>query len=113
MARSFKGPIIRPACLGCLLAFRDQPEYCQKCNLPICSQSCDRLPIHESQECVIFSNAKLVQNIKVDTTKPNSLFNCIALMRMILKFRPDVECTLEEEISKEEVKKLMTHIDER
>ena len=108
-----KGPIIQPACLGCLRPFKGEPIYCPKCNLPLCSLNCDYLSTHETQECSIFSEAKLVQNVKVDTTKPNSLFNCIALMRIILKFRPGIKAELDEQVACEEVKKLMTHLEDR
>ena len=53
------GPTFDPVCLGCLLKFKEKPEYCHLCNLPICSKNCEFLDQHLSQECKVFQQAKI------------------------------------------------------
>ena len=83
------GPMLEPACLGCLqpLTKMDQAtvHFCEKCNLPLCTPNCEFLAQHESQECQIFSEGKLMLDMKIDTTKPSSIYTCIAIVRMMLK----------------------------
>ena len=56
--------MLEPACLGCLqpLTKMDQAtvHFCEKCNLPLCTPNCEFLAQHESQECQIFSEGKLM-----------------------------------------------------
>ena len=81
--------MLEPACLGCLqpLTKMDQAtvHFCEKCNLPLCTPNCEFLAQHESQECQIFSEGKLMLDTKIDTTKPSSIYTCIAIVRMMLK----------------------------
>ncbi len=99
------GPITTPTCLGCLLPMKE-PVSCPKCNLPMCSLNCEFLQLHASQECEIISQSKLIE-FKVDTAQPNTFYNCIGLMRMILKMQDKKDKSLPE------VLKLMAHLTER
>ena len=106
------GPLLKPACLGCLQPLSKMDPalvyFCPKCNLPLCSPNCEFLAQHESQECIIFSENKLMENTKIDTTKPSSIYNCVAIVRMMLKLH-----SKNFDVATEEALKLMTHLDKR
>ena len=106
--------MLKPACLGCLQPLsKMDPEavyFCLKCNLPLCSPNCDFLAQHENQECKIFSDAKLMEKTRIDTTKPSSIYSCIAIVRMMLKLHKN---DAKIDVSREEALKLMTHLDKR
>lgn len=105
------GPMLLPTCLGCmqLLADVKEPVHCPDCNLPLCSLSCEFLTTHTDQECQIFTQAQLLKNIKMDYVKPNAMYNCISIMRMVLKLHR----TPRQELEKSHVLTLMGHMDLR
>ena len=108
------GPVTKPACLGCLqpLSKMDPASvhFCPKCNLPLCTPNCEYLAQHETQECNIFSENKLMDNTKIDTTKPSSIYHCVAIVRMMLKLHNK---NSKVDVAREEALKLMTHLDKR
>ena len=84
--QSFSGPIMQPACLGCLQTLKADHTNCPTCTLPICNLNCDMLHQHLAQECNILAQAPLPP-IQVDIEQPNSMYNCIGLMRMLLQMQ--------------------------
>ena len=98
---------MQPACLGCLQTLKPDHINCPTCTLPLCSLKCDMLHQHYAQECEIIAKAPLPP-IHVDTEKPNSMYNCIGLMRMLMQMQKatengDIYC----------VNKLMSHFEAR
>ena len=77
------------------------------CTLPICSSDCDMLNQHLSQECKILAEANLPP-LQIDLEQPNSMYNCIGLMRMLLRMKKN-----DEEGDIYGVNLLMDHYEER
>ena len=103
------GPIFEPICLGCLQAFGpDGPEPCPSCQFRICcSEKCDQLDHHLSQECKIFSDTGALSPLK-NAGKAHFIFNSVGLLRMAKKLH-EAKGTVEEKC----VRLLMSHAEER
>ena len=101
------GPIMTPACLGCLQTLKADHISCPICTLPICSSNCDMLDQHLSQECKFLAQARLPP-LQIDLERPNSMYNCIGLMRLLLQMRK-----ADEENDIYGVNLLMDHYEER
>lgn len=73
-----------PLCLGCHCLLKCL-NVCSTCKWPVCSKICEKLSIHEENECKIFSAVKITFKSVQDLSVHCPQYECITPLRVLLE----------------------------